>query len=65
MTFLTATRYGADAAVVYHVGDTEKYLAEVNGLDAPLLTMNSGKQLLQQPKVPRAQMQGLRQYGHA
>lgn len=37
MTFLTAARYGADAAVVYHGGDTEKYLAEVNGLDAPLL----------------------------
>ena len=37
MTFLTAVRYGVDAAVVYHGGDTEKYLAEVNGLDAPLL----------------------------
>jgi carboxymethylenebutenolidase len=37
MTFLTAARYGVDAAVVYHGGDTEKYLAEVNGLDAPLL----------------------------
>src|ERR1700730_15193654 len=37
MTFLTAARYGADAAVVYHGGDTEKYLGEVNGLNAPLL----------------------------
>src|SRR5580692_4550357 len=37
MTFLTAVRYGVDAAVVYHGGDTEKYLGEVNGLDAPLL----------------------------
>ena len=37
MTFLTALRYGADAAVVYHGGDTEKYLGEVNGLNAPLL----------------------------
>jgi hypothetical protein len=37
MTFLTAVRYGADAGVVYHGGDTEKYLGEVNGLDAPLL----------------------------
>ena len=37
MTFLTAVRYGADAAVVYHGGDTEKYLGEVNGLQAPLL----------------------------
>src|SRR5712691_6028905 len=37
MTFLTAARYGVDAAVVYHGGDTEKYLSEVNGLNAPLL----------------------------
>jgi carboxymethylenebutenolidase len=37
MTFLTAVRHGVDAAVVYHGGDTEKYLGEVNGLDAPLL----------------------------
>src|ERR1700682_6504680 len=37
MTFLTTVRYSADAAVVYHGGDTEKYLGEVNGLDAPLL----------------------------
>jgi dienelactone hydrolase len=36
MTFITAARYGVDAAVVYHGGDTEKYLGEVNGLDAPL-----------------------------
>src|SRR5271167_4254046 len=37
MVFLTAVRYGVDAAVVYHGGDTEKYLGEVGGLDAPLL----------------------------
>jgi carboxymethylenebutenolidase len=37
MTFLTAARYGVDAAVVYHGGDTEKYLGEVGGLDSPLL----------------------------
>jgi carboxymethylenebutenolidase len=37
MTFLTAARYGADAAVAYHGGDTEKYLGEVGGLHAPLL----------------------------
>ncbi len=37
MTFLTAVRYGVDATVVYHGGDTEKYLGEVDGLDAPLL----------------------------
>jgi len=37
MTFLTAGRYGADAAVAYHGGDTEKYLGELDGLHAPLL----------------------------
>jgi carboxymethylenebutenolidase len=37
MTFLTAVRYGVDAAVAYHGGDTEKYLGEVKRLDAPLL----------------------------
>ena len=37
MTFLTAVRYGVDATVVYHGGDTEKYLGELDGLHAPLL----------------------------
>src|ERR1700756_1891610 len=37
MVFLTAVRYGVDAAVAYHGGDTEKYLGEVGGLHAPLL----------------------------
>ena len=37
MTFLTAVRYGVDAAVAYHGGDTEKYLGELDGLHAPLL----------------------------
>ena len=38
MVFLTAVRNsGVDAAVAYHGGDTEKYLAEVDGLRAPLL----------------------------
>jgi carboxymethylenebutenolidase len=37
MTFLTAARYGVDAGVAYHGGDTEKYLDEVGGLNAPLL----------------------------
>lgn len=37
MVFLTAVRYGVDAAVAYHGGETEKYLDEVNGLHAPLL----------------------------
>ena len=38
MVFLTAVRYhGIDGAVAYHGGDTEKYLGEVGGLNAPLL----------------------------
>jgi carboxymethylenebutenolidase len=37
MAFLTAVRYGVDTAVVYRGGDTENYLGEVDGLDAPLL----------------------------
>jgi carboxymethylenebutenolidase len=37
MTFLTAARYGVDAGVAYHGGDTEKYLGEVASLNAPLL----------------------------
>jgi len=38
MVFLTAVRcHGLDAAVAYHGGDTEKYLGEVDGLNAPLL----------------------------
>ena len=37
MVFLTVVRYGVDAAVAYHGGDTEKYLGEVDGLAAPLL----------------------------
>jgi carboxymethylenebutenolidase len=37
MTFLTAVRYGANAAVAYHGGDTEKYLGEADELDTPLL----------------------------
>jgi carboxymethylenebutenolidase len=37
MTFLTAARYGVDAGVVYHGDDTEKYLGEIGGLNAPLL----------------------------
>jgi carboxymethylenebutenolidase len=37
MAFLTAARYGVDAAVAYHGGDTEKYLGEIDGLRAPML----------------------------
>jgi carboxymethylenebutenolidase len=38
MVFMTAVRNdGIDAAVWYHGGDTEKYLGEVDGLQAPLL----------------------------
>ena len=37
MVFLTAVRYGVDAAVAYHGSDTEKYLGEIDGLHAPML----------------------------
>jgi carboxymethylenebutenolidase len=38
MVFLAAARYhGVDGAVAYHGGDTDKYLGEVGGLNAPLL----------------------------
>ena len=38
MVFMTAVRNdGIDAAVWYHGADTEKYLGEVEGLNAPLL----------------------------
>src|SRR6266849_1486806 len=37
MVFLTAVRYGVDAAVAYHGRDTEKYLGEIDGLHAPML----------------------------
>jgi len=37
MTFLTAVRYGVDAAFAYDAAATEKYLGEVKRLDAPLL----------------------------
>jgi carboxymethylenebutenolidase len=37
MAFIAAARYEVDAAVAYQGGDTEKYLGEVGGLDAPLL----------------------------
>lgn len=37
MAFLTAARYGADAAVVYHGGDTEKYLNEASDLKTPMI----------------------------
>lgn len=38
MVFLTAVRYhGVDAAVAYHGGNTDKYLGEVGGLNAPLV----------------------------
>src|SRR5579859_6830104 len=37
MTFLTAVRYGVDAAVFNDAANTEKYLGEVKRLHAPLL----------------------------
>jgi dienelactone hydrolase len=37
MAFITAARYEVDAAIVYRGDETEKYLGEIGGLDAPLL----------------------------
>lgn len=37
MAFLTAARHEVDAAVAYHGGDTDRYLREVPGIEAPLL----------------------------
>lgn len=37
MAFITAARHEVDAAVAYHGSETEKYLGEVGGLNAPLL----------------------------
>lgn len=37
MTFLTAARSKIDAAVAFHGAETEKYLGDAGGLDAPLL----------------------------
>lgn len=37
LVFLTAARANVDAAVAFHGGDTEKYLAEAGDITAPLL----------------------------
>ena len=42
MTYLTVARYGADAAVAWHGGETEKYLGEADKLTAPLLMHLAG-----------------------
>src|SRR3984893_7411738 len=39
MTFLTAAREKIDAAVAYHGGDTETYLAEADKITAPMLML--------------------------
>jgi carboxymethylenebutenolidase len=43
MTFITAARTGADAAVAFHGGETEKYLGEAKGLEMPLLMHLAGE----------------------
>jgi carboxymethylenebutenolidase len=37
LTFLTAARHGADAAVAYYGGGTDKYAAEFSKLNSPLM----------------------------
>jgi carboxymethylenebutenolidase len=46
MAFITAARYEVDAAVAYHGADTEKYLGEVGGLEAPLLNSSRRRRKL-------------------
>jgi carboxymethylenebutenolidase len=55
MVFITAARYEVDAAVAYHGGDTEKYLAEVGGLRAPLL-MHLAEEDEFMPKAAQAEI---------
>ena len=42
MAFLTAARGSVDAAVAYHGGDTERYLAEAGAITAPFLMHLAG-----------------------
>lgn len=58
MTFLTAARFGADAAVAYHGGDTEKYLDEAGRIDAPLL-MHLGEEDEFIPKAAQTQIKAV------
>ncbi len=37
LVFMTAARSTVDAAVAFHGGDTEKYLAEADGIAAPMI----------------------------
>jgi carboxymethylenebutenolidase len=55
MAFVTAARYEVDAAVAYHGSDTEKYLGEVDGLQAPLL-MHLGEEDEFIPKAAQAKI---------
>jgi carboxymethylenebutenolidase len=55
MTFLTAARYGADAAVAFHGGETEKYLGEAGGFDTPLL-MHLAEEDEYMPKPAQAEI---------
>ena len=55
MAFIAAVRYEVDAVVAYHGSDTEKYLGEVDGLDAPLL-MHLGEEDEFIPKAAQAEI---------
>jgi len=55
MAFLTAARYGADAAVAFHGGETERYLDEASGLDTPLL-MHLAEEDEYMPKPAQAEI---------
>jgi carboxymethylenebutenolidase len=55
MAFIAAARYEVDAAVAFHGSDTEKYLGEVGGLEAPLL-MHLGEEDEFIPKAAQAEI---------
>jgi len=55
MAFISATRYEVDAVVAYHGGETEKYLAELRGLQAPLL-MHLAEQDEFMPKAAQSEI---------
>ena len=57
MVFLTAVRYhGIDAAVAYHGGDNEKYLGEVDGLNAPLPDASGRGRMSSFPRPAQAEI---------
>ncbi len=55
MTFIAAERYDVDAAVAFHGAETEKYLDDAGGLNAPLL-MHLAEEDEFMPKATQAEI---------